>query len=166
VAGKAGTVAIMLGLIIVVALALARVYQRATLAARDSSPSRSRHDGDGPAGPGRRLLELLGLGGRWRAAASIRRVYRLMCLAAAAAGYPRLDTETPFEYLPSLDRAWTDYNDETRLITEAFVRVRYGELPETTEELDAILDAWRRLEEAGPQRGEPPAEAPSLTRRE
>jgi hypothetical protein len=166
VAGKAGTVALMLGLIIVVALALARVYQRAALAARDSSPSLARQDAGAPPGAARRLLERLGLAGRWRAAASIRRVYRQMCRAAADAGYPRLEAETPYEYLPSLARAWPDHAAETRLVTEAFVRVRYGELPETAEELEAILSAWQRLEAAGPQRGEMPIEAPSLARRE
>ena len=30
-------------------------------------------------------------------------------------------------------------------ITEAFVRVRYGEVPETEEELEQIRAAWRRL---------------------
>jgi hypothetical protein len=47
---------------------------------------------------------------------------------------------------------WPENAAEARLITDAFIRVRYGELPETAEELEAIRAAWRRLEasEAAP----------------
>ena len=164
-AGKTGAALLMLALIAVVALALVRVYQRATFAARDSAASRAERDDDEP-GTGRRLLERLGLLRGWRAAASIRRIYRLMCRAASAAGYPRLEAETPYEYLPALSQAWPDNAAEARLITDAFIRVRYGELPETAEELEAIRAAWRRLEATEPHRRAAPTAAPTLTRRE
>jgi len=163
--GKAGVALLMLALIAVVALALARVYRQAAFAARDSAASRAEADDDEP-GAGRRLLERLGLLRGWRAAASIRRIYRLMCRAAAAAGYPRLEAETPYEYLPALSQVWPDLAGEARLITEAFVRIRYGELPETAEELEAIRAAWRRLESAEPHRRATPTAAPTLIRRE
>lgn len=143
--GKALTVGIMFGLIILVALALARAYQQATYAARGSERSRRPESEDEEPGLGRRMLERLGLLRGWRAAASVRRIYRQMCRAAGAAGYPRLGAETPYEYLPSLGRAWPDHALETRAITEAFIRVRYGEIPETEEELEAIRAAWRTL---------------------
>ncbi len=146
--GRALTVGIMLGLIVLVALALARAYQQATFAARDSARSRHETAEDEEPGLGRRVLGRLGLLRQWRAAASVRRIYRQMCRAAGAAGYPRLGAETPYEYLPSLDRAWPDHAAETRAITEAFIRVRYGEIPETEEELEGIRAAWRRLEAA------------------
>jgi hypothetical protein len=164
-AGKAGVALLMLAAIAVVALALATVYRRATFAARDSAASRAERDDDEP-GAGRRLLERLGLLRQWRAAASIRRIYRLMCHAAAAAGYPRLEAETPNEYLPTLGRVWPENAAEARLITDAFIRVRYGELPETAEELAAIRTAWRRLEATEPHRRVTPDDAPTLTRRE
>jgi len=150
--GQAVTVIIMLGLIILVGLALARVYQQATFAARASAPSRTSDADEDEPGLGRRLLERLGLLRQWRVAASIRRIYRLMCRAAAAAGYPRLEAETPYEYLPTASKVWPDYAVEVRQITEAFIRVRYGEVPETREELAEIHEAWRRLEAATPQR--------------
>ena len=98
--------------------------------------------------------------------ASIRRIYRLMCRAAAAAGYPRLEAETPNEYLPTLSQVWPENAAEARLITDAFIRVRYGELPETAEELEAIRAAWRRLETTEPHRRAASTAAPTLTRRE
>lgn len=165
-AGKTSAALLMLAVIIVVALALVRVYQQAAQAARDSSPSRGDREADDKPGAGRRLLERLGLLRQWRAAASIRRIYRLMCRAAAAAGYPRLEAETPNEYLPTLSQVWPENAAEARLITDAFIRVRYGELPETAEELEAIRAAWRRLETTEPHRRAAPTAAPALTRRE
>ena len=165
-ASKTGAALLMLALMAVVALALARIYRQATFAARDSTASRADGAADGEPGAGRRLLERLGLLRQWRAAASIRRVYRLMCRAAAAAGYPRLEAETPTEYLPTLGQVWPDNATETRFITNAFIRVRYGELPETAEELEAIRAAWRRLEGIEPHRRAVPDAAPTLTKRE
>lgn len=166
--GKVVTTVVMLGLIVLVGLALGRVYQRATFAARQSARSRAGESAEDDApGLGRRVLERLGLLGQWRTAASIRRIYRLMCRAAAAAGYPRLEVETPFEYLPTVSRVWPDYHTEVRLITEAFVRARYGEVPETREELDMIRAAWRRLESAEPRRRDAETQVtPLLTKRE
>lgn len=167
-AGKSVVVFVMLALIVLVGLGLARVYQRATFAARESDRSRTRlDDEEEEAGLGRRMLERLGLLRHWRAAASIRRIYRLMCRAAAASGYPRLEVETPYEFLPTLARVWPDYTPETRLITEAFVRVRYGEVPETEGELAVIREAWQRVEAAEPNRRDAPAEGlPTLEKRE
>lgn len=145
--GKATTAIIMLSLLAIIALALARTYQKATFAARESERSQSiaARDEDGIA---RRVLGRFGFFQQWRAAASVRRIYRMMVKAAGAAGYPRLEAETPYEYLSSLARVWPDNLSETRSITEAYIRVRYGEAPEAEEELEAIRTAWRRLEAA------------------
>ena len=75
-----------------------------------------------------------------------------MCKQAGLAGYPRLGIETPYEYLPTLFKVWPEHAAESRLITEAFVRVRYGELPETAEELELLRSAWLRIESAVPNR--------------
>lgn len=100
------------------------------------------------AGLADRLRRRLGQWRRRRAAASIRRIYRQMCDAAAVAGYPRAPAETPYEYLSTLEEAWPEGTAEARLITSAYVKVRYGEVPETKEELDAIGAAWERLQAA------------------
>lgn len=118
-------------------------------------------DGEGPAGThhleddlepegfGHRLLRRLGLMRQFRAA-SVRRLYRQMCRAAATHGYPRSEAETPFEYLDTLGEAWPEGRPEAALITDAYVRVRYGEVPETREEFKALRDAWHRLEKQKP----------------
>ncbi len=158
---------LMLVLIGLIAWGLTRLYQQATFAARDSRRS-DPLDGSGTEAPGLmdRLLERLGIFQQWRAAASIRRIYENMCRAAAAAGYPRLEAETPYEYLEALARTWPANTADSRLITEAFIRVRYGEFPETQAELDAIRAAWRQLESAEPNRiGEQNAGAPTLEKR-
>ena len=51
-----------------------------------------------------RLLGRLGLLRDWQTAVSIRRIYRKMLRAADASGYPRLDTETPYEFLKTLPK--------------------------------------------------------------
>jgi hypothetical protein len=167
IVGQSLTALIMLALIGLIALALVRAYSRATFAARASQRSRTTAEEEKEPGLGRRVLERLGLFRQWRAAASVRRTYRQMCRMAAAAGYPRLESETPYEYLPVLGRVWPEYPAESRLITEAYVRVRYGEAPETAEELEAIREAWRRLEQTTPQPRQPTTTAgPSLAKRE
>ncbi len=167
VADKMITAIIMLGLIVIIALALARAYRQATFAARESDSSRTIRGDDDEPGLGRRVLGRLGLFRGWRAAASVRRIYRIMCRAAAAAGFPRLGTETPYEFLPTLARVWPDYTAETRTITEAFIRVRYGEVPESAEELAIIQSAWHTLETAEPHRLEAaPEQGPTLSKRE
>lgn len=102
-------------------------------------------------GLGQRLLQRLGLLQQWRAATSIRRIYRQMCQAAAANGYPRAQTETPNEYLATLQKAWPAGQTQAQLITQAFIKIRYGELPETKEELQAIHAAWHFLEQHPPK---------------
>lgn len=87
---------------------------------------------------------------RWHTAASIRRIYKRMMQAAAEIGYPKLESETPYEYLPTLDKAWPANPVDIRLITEAYVKIRYGELPETAEELNEIRSAWQHLLETRP----------------
>lgn len=144
--GKATAAFIMIGLLMIIALALAKTYRQSTFAARDSERSRTIVEPDDEPDSGRRFLDRLGLLRNWRAAASVRRIYRQMCAAAAAAGYPRSGSETPYEYLSSLSRIWPELTADTRLITEAFIRVRYGEVPETDEELETLRSAWRRLE--------------------
>jgi len=145
------TLLLMIAVVLVVTLALGTLYRRAELAERDSDQTSNSPDRDvQPPGLGRRLLHRLGLLRNWRTAASIRRIYQQMSRAAAANGYARAAAETPFEYLATLALAWPAHTAESRLITEAYVNVRYGEFPETREELDQIQAAWKRLEATKP----------------
>ena len=135
-------------LILLVALALGRLFRMTRPAAEGARESISPFEGlgaPGRPGLGRRLLDRLNVFRRWQAAASIRQAYREMCVAAAEKGYPRAESETPYEYLPALAKAWPEHQSEATLITEAYNRAHYGELPETEEELQEILAAWKRL---------------------
>lgn len=83
----------------------------------------------------------------WRAAVSIIKIYQQMIHLSSDVGYPRADSETPFEYLKTLVKIWPDHKAEVQLITRAYVRVRYGEFPETKQEFEAIKQAWQRVQE-------------------
>lgn len=112
---------------------------------------------------GQRLLARLGLAQRWQTAVSIRYIYAQMGRAASGAGYPRSRTETPYEYLQSLAQVWPDHRADAELVTQAYVRVRYGEVPEDKEELAAIHAAWKRLKHTPPlTRSEAPDHLPHL----
>lgn len=148
---KVLVILLMLLLVVLVTFALTRLYgQTAVAEAEGHRLTKAGEDSQNKPGLGQRLLSRLGFLRQWRLAASIRRIYQEMVKSAAAVGYPRLEAETPYEYLHTLAKAWPDHQEETRLLTEAFVKIRYGELPETKEELDMIIAAWERLEKARP----------------
>jgi hypothetical protein len=89
-----------------------------------------------------------------------------MCNLAGGSGFPRLESETPYEYLTTLKDAWPENTAETHLITEAYNRVRYGEIPETEAELNQIKAAWKRLEQIRPDAGQPENELEISLRKE
>jgi hypothetical protein len=141
----------MIAVVLVVVLALGRLYRpMGTLDRRSVDGLRPIQDLEGGPSLRDRVLGRLGLIRNWRAAASIRRIYREMGNAAAASGYPRSEAETPFEYLATLDRVWPDNASDAQRITQAYVKVRYGELPETKQELKDIAEAWLRLQRTQP----------------
>lgn len=106
---------------------------------------------DESAGGLAQLVQRFGLGRRMLAALSIRRIYAQMARLAATRGYPRAPSETPYQYLSSLARAFPNATGQVRLITEAYVNVHYGELPETPEDLATIRAAWAELRASQPQ---------------
>lgn len=143
---------LMIAVVLFVTLALGKLYRRTNFATREneSATRTNTTSAKDSKGLGLKLLKRLGLLRGWRTAASIRHIYQNMCRAATASGYPRAEAETPFEYLKTLDKAWPNNRSDTQLVTEAYVKVRYGELPETQAELEAIRAAWKRLEMTPP----------------
>ncbi len=100
-----------------------------------------------------RLASLLGLTGRsgWRrlfAALTVRRIYAQMLRLAATQGYSRVMSQTPYEYESTAARVFPDATSEVHRITEAYVAVHYGEVPETEAELQEIRACWHRLKES------------------
>ena len=141
----------MLAVILLISMALTRRFRKSAFAPRTGKTIQElgAEDLDSPT-LGRRLLQRLGLLQRWRLAASIRNIYLRMCYAAEGVGYPRSATETPYEYLETLAKVWPDGRAESLLITEAYIRIRYGEIPENKDELEEIQEAWRTLEQTKP----------------
>ncbi len=84
---------------------------------------------------------------RFLTAMTIRRIYAHLSALAGDRGYPRADHETPYEYLPTLQRAFPSRRDDVVAITEAYVAVHYGEVPERAEALEAVQAAWKRVQE-------------------
>jgi hypothetical protein len=98
---------------------------------------------------------LNGLAGRLRparrliAAARVRRIYTQLMDLSDELNCPRLASTTPYEFLPELGELFTTQTEDLRLITEAYVRVRYGEIPESKAEIELVESAWQRVLEEG-----------------
>ncbi len=148
---KIGIILALIGITLIVTLALSRLYRQAMVAIED----RGQADGTRGIRPKRpsfaqQLLEKMGLFKGLGTAVSIRIIYWQMCRAAAGVGFTRSDSETPYEYQSTLKRIWPTNTKDVQTITNAYVQIRYGEIPESKEELDAIKAAWQRLEETEP----------------
>jgi hypothetical protein len=86
---------------------------------------------------------------RMLAAARIRRIYAKLMLLCEQLEAPRPEAQTPNEYLPTLKMLFPMHYAEVELMTDAYVRVRYGELPESEQELRGIEAAWKQVREQG-----------------
>jgi len=84
--------------------------------------------------------------------ASIRRIYANLTRLAAQRGFPRRDAETPYEFIRGLRAAFPDAEFEERAITDAYVRVHYGEHDPTAEELQQVRVAWERIRAVNSER--------------
>jgi len=82
------------------------------------------------------------LRGQEYALASIRQIYSSLVKLSTAAGYPRQNAETPYEYLETLAGAFPESRDDLGLITEAYVRTHYGEQRFQPEYVRRVRDAW------------------------
>jgi hypothetical protein len=85
----------------------------------------------------------------WLAAARIRRIYAELLELGEKLGKPRPQANTPLEYLPELLSIFPDLTQEITVITGAYLQVRYGEIPETPEELEQVESAWSRVHAQG-----------------
>lgn len=101
------------------------------------------------------LAEMVGRFGpssRFLTAISIRRIYANLVRLAAELGHPRSEAQTPYEYLLILYEAFPDSQSEVELITEAYVKAHYGQVPDTRQELQRIRDSWERLRAQAPSK--------------
>ncbi len=95
------------------------------------------------------LVARFGVGQRFLSAVSIRRIYANLVRLASRAGYPRAQTQTPYEYLETLYEALPGSEAEVRLITQAYVDAHYGQVPDSREALQRIRDCWERVRARG-----------------
>ena len=91
------------------------------------------------------LVKRFGLGRELFGALTIRWIYSRMERLGKKRGFPRQDAQTPYEYQAQLEDAFPGGDPDIRLITDAYVAIRYGELPEDGQKLDHVRDAFERL---------------------
>ncbi|MBE0698665.1 MAG: DUF4129 domain-containing protein, partial [Anaerolineaceae bacterium] len=83
--------------------------------------------------------------GQILAAARIRYIYRRLIAHSRKLGVERPSSVTPLEFLGPLSAIFPTNQTEVELITAAYVRVRYGEYPETVHEVEEVQRAWDAL---------------------
>jgi hypothetical protein len=93
------------------------------------------------------------LGRRLFAAAAIRRIYAHLLALAEARGSRRAPAETPREFMRQLWALFPSRREEIEVITEEYLRVRYGEYPESIEAVARVRQAWSAVVEEA-RRGE------------
>jgi hypothetical protein len=86
---------------------------------------------------------------RMVAAARIRRIYAHLMDLSAKLDQPRPSSKTPLEFLPNLEGLFPTLLIELEIITNAYLCVRYGELPETHQEVEEVEASWKRVRSFG-----------------
>ncbi len=99
----------------------------------------------------RRLIYRITHAGRLLAAARIRQIYTELTDLCAALGTPRPASATPEEYLPALLALFPALPGELNLLTGAYEKIRYGELPESPREVQEAETAWSQIRAEGRQ---------------
>lgn len=91
------------------------------------------------------MLERLNPAAQVLAAARIRQIYRRLLRLSARLGVVRGEAETPLELLADLPRVFPGAGEDLDDITRAYLRVRYGEYPESRQEVQRVENAWREI---------------------
>jgi hypothetical protein len=97
------------------------------------------------------MEQLMGLqhARRLWAAARIRRIYAKLMDLTTTLGQPRSPSQTPLEFLPEMEKLFPSHSEELAQITGAYQKVRYGELPETAQDVEVVVSAWERVKAEG-----------------
>jgi len=86
---------------------------------------------------------------RLRAAERIRYIYASLLDLCTDLEVPRQAAQTPLEFLPELENTFATLKGEVGDITRAYVRVRYGEMLETPEEVQLVESGWEQVQREG-----------------
>jgi hypothetical protein len=91
--------------------------------------------------PGARLIQAMRI--RW--------IYGELMELCDSLNRPRQRAVTPLEFLPEMSRLFEGTSADLETITHAYLRVRYGQLPETSQEVHNVVTAWERVKQLGKQ---------------
>ena len=83
------------------------------------------------------------------AAAQIRRIYAQLMELCENLGHPRPSAATPLEFLQTQELIFPNEGARLTLITQAYLKIRYGELPENPLEVQVVIDAWTHIKTVG-----------------
>jgi hypothetical protein len=86
---------------------------------------------------------------RARAAARIRQIYADLLDLGEELGSRRQEAQTPLEFVPLLENNLKGVNEELEKITQAYLKVRYGEFPENRQGVEEVEAAWSKVAERG-----------------
>ena len=75
----------------------------------------------------------------------VRELYSRLLQEARDAGFPRRESETPFDYLPTLARQVPSDEETLKRITQDYVAERYGDRPVPQEEVGLLNRLWRDM---------------------
>ena len=94
------------------------------------------------------LVRRYGVGAQLLAAISIQNIYANISRLALERGYQRPPSLPPDGYLPMLLEAFPGCEADLSRITDAYMRVEYGDQSLADVELSALQDDYRRVQEA------------------
>ena len=94
-----------------------------------------------------------GLSNQLLAAISIQNIYANLSRVARQRGYPRPLNQPPEQYLPMLTLAFPAQGERLARITNAYMRVHYGDLPVDEGELTQLRSDYQQILDA-PENGE------------
>lgn len=83
--------------------------------------------------------------GRFLAAARIRRIYAQLLKLCKNLDKPRPPASTPLEFLPTMRILFPENHEDLKSITHSYLEIRYGDLPESRNEVEEIEIAWKRI---------------------
>jgi hypothetical protein len=82
---------------------------------------------------------------RGEAGLSVRILYCRLLDWAAKRDLPRIQSQTPLEYLKVLCQKYPERDEELAFITDVYLRVRYGQHSVSETEVDAVGQAWQMI---------------------
>jgi len=94
------------------------------------------------------LVRRFGMSRQLLAAVSVENMYANTCRLARRRGFGRRPAQSPDHYLPTLKRAFDGHEDALARITAAYMRVHYGDLPVTPEELAEVRVDYQSVRQA------------------